>query len=349
MEKRIGIMGAGAVGSYIGGFLSREGMDVTLIDPWAAHVDAIREHGLRVSGTQGQFTVPVRALNLSEVHRIVAPFDIVLLAVKSYDTVWATHFIKGFVSPAGVVVSAQNCMNDNVIASIVGGEREVGCVLSGIGVALWEPGHVQRGSQPGGGTGHDVFRVGERHGRVTRRVEELVEMLGCIDSARVTSNIWGERWSKLVSNASSNPVGAITGLGSQGVAREPHARLLQIQISKEAVRVGHAHSYQIEPIRGVSSGVWAKADEGEVFEELDALFQTGPGGADWRSSMAQDVVKGRRMEIEHMNGYIVDRGRDAGVPTPVNTAIAEVVKEIEAKRTEPQPANVERVLSRAGA
>ena len=341
-------MGAGAVGSYIGAFLSRDGHDVTLIDMWGSHVDAMNENGLRVSGTQGDFTVPVKAVHMTASQEIKEPFDTAFLTVKSYDTEWATHFIKRFLSPTAVVVSAQNCMNDHLIASIVGHQREVGCVMSAITVALWEPGHVNRGGQPGRERGHDVFRVGELHGRITTRVEALAELLSTIDGARATPNIWGERWSKLTSNASSNPVTAMTGLGSSAAAAYPSARWIQTHIAKESVRVGQALGYEIEPVSGIPAEKWASADQGDVFEELEALFQARAGGKEWKSSMAQDVTKGRRTEIEWMNGLIVERGREAGIPTPVNSATVEVIERIDAGTLPPDPSNLDLVVSAAG-
>ena len=348
MSKRIGILGAGAVGSYIGAFLTREGHDVTLIDMWGEHVDAMNRAGLRVSGTQGDFSVPVKAVHLTDAQDLKEPFDIAFIAVKSYDTEWAAHFLKRFVSPTGVVVSSQNCMNDRLIASIVGYEREIPCVMSGITVALWEPGYVTRGGQPGRERGHDVFRIGELHGQITNRVNELVQMVSCIDGARATTNIWGERWSKLTTNASGNPMQGMTGLGSAGLSEMAAARLIQVHICKESAQVGLAQNIQVEPISGVSAEVWANADQGDVMEELDAKFQSRGGGQDWKSSMGQDVVKGRRTEVEYMNGHIVEKGRDAGVPTPVNDAIVRVVKEIDAGLAKPDPSNVERVLAIAG-
>jgi 2-dehydropantoate 2-reductase len=173
-------------------------------------------------------------------------------------------------------------------------------------------------------------------------------MVSCIDGARATSNIWGERWSKLTTNASSNPVSAMTGLGAQGVAGNVGARMLQIHICKESAQVGQALRYDIESMRGVKADVWTRADEGDVYEDLEARFMPSPGATDWKSSMAQDVTKGRRTEIEYMNGYIVDRGREMGISTPVNAAIVEVVREIDAGHAQPNPANVERTLAMAG-
>ena len=347
-DKRIAIMGAGAAGSYLGAYMTREGYDVTLLDMWAEHVEKMRADGLRASGTQDDFTTPVKAHHLSDAMQLEGGFDIGFLATKSYDTEWAAHFLKRLVRPDGVVVSSQNCMNDKLVASIVGYGRAVGCIMSSITVALWEPGHVTRGGPPGRGRGHVVFRVGELHGRITPRVEELADILMCVDDAKATSNLWGERWSKLTTNSSGNPVGAMTGLGAQGVASMPEARRVQIEICKESCQVALAQNYDVEPIRGVSAETYARADDGEVFEELDAKFQPSGGGADWKSSMGQDVEKGRRTEIEFMNGHIVEEGRAVGVPTPVNAAIVDVMKQVQSGALPPGADNVHRVLRMAG-
>src|SRR6478609_1239315 len=98
---RILIMGAGAIGGNVGAPLTRDGYDVTLIDQWPAHVEAMKAGGLRVSGTAGDFTVPVRALHLHEAQAIDQPFEAVFLAVKAYDTEWATMFALRFLTPDG--------------------------------------------------------------------------------------------------------------------------------------------------------------------------------------------------------------------------------------------------------
>ena len=347
-DKRIVIMGAGAAGSYLGAYMTREGYDVTLVDMWGEHVNAMRERGLRASGTQDDFTIPVKAHHLSDAMQLDGGFDIGFLAMKSYDTEWAAHFLKRLVRDDGVIVSSQNCMNDRLVASIVGYDRAVGCIMSSITVALWEPAHVTRGGPPGRGRGHVVFRVGELHGQITPRVEELVDILTCVDDAKATTNLWGERWSKLTTNSSGNPVGAMTGLGGEGVASMPEARRIQINICKESCQVALAQNYVVEPIRGVAAETYANADDGEVYEDLDAKFQPSGGGADWKSSMGQDVEKGRHTEVEFMNGYIVEQGRLSGIPTPINAAIVQVVKEIDSGQRQPGPDNVHRVLSLAG-
>jgi len=218
MTKRLLFVGAGAIGSYLGGHLARAGHDVTLLDPWAEQVEAIRRDGLAVEGPHDPFVARPTAVHLHEAARLPRDFELTFVAMKAYDTAWATQLALRHAGPTGAVISAQNCWPDPIVAGIAGASRSVGLVMSRIGVALWRPGHVERGVEKGQGAGHDVFRVGEHDGRVTPRVQELAEMLSVIDGARATENLWGERWAKLAQNAMSNPLQALSGLGSLEVA-----------------------------------------------------------------------------------------------------------------------------------
>lgn len=342
--KKIAVVGVGAVGSYLGAFLTREGHDVTLIDMWGIHVDTMKRDGLKVTGCQGDFDVVVNPVHLTDAINIHDKFDIILLAVKSYDTEWAAHFSKRLLANDGVIVSNQNCMNDSLIGEIVGYSHVVGCVMSSITVALWEPGEVNRGGRPGFESGHDVFRVGELNGKITPRVEELAYLFSSIDGSKVTTNLWGERWSKLTTNASTNPLTAMTGLGAASVAEDPDARYIQIQISKESCQVALAQKYEVEPIKGIEAAEWASAEDGSMLEKLDEKFLPDNDRGEWKSSMSQDVDKRRRSEILFMNGYISQQGQSAHVPTPFNTAITKIVREIDEGDRFPDPANVNEVL-----
>src|SRR5258706_13940009 len=202
MAKRIAVVGAGALGGYVGGSLAHLGHDVTLIDAWPEHVETIRAKGLELDGVTAEekFVARPRIIHITEVQSLAkTPLDIAFVAVKSYDTAWATALIAPYLSPDGFVVSLQNCLNEETIAGVVGWGRTVGVVASLISVDLYEPGRGRR-TVAKGGDKHTVFRVGEPHGRVTRRIEALVEWFKGIDSSKTTSNLWGERWTKLVQN-----------------------------------------------------------------------------------------------------------------------------------------------------
>ena len=140
MFDRIAVMGVGAIGGVIGGYLTRAGHDVTLIDPWGAHVETIRSEGLHVSTLDEDFTVQANAVHLGEACNISEPFDTIFLSVKSYDTIWATHFALPHLTPTGVIVSAQNGINDDRIAPIVGFSRTMGCVIT-LGAGLYDTGN----------------------------------------------------------------------------------------------------------------------------------------------------------------------------------------------------------------
>src|SRR6202021_3467923 len=225
MGRKIAIMGAGAVGGYAGAHMVQAGEDVTFIDPWPEHVEHMKRHGLRVTHAMSvpEFTVPVRALHVTEAQQLAKekPVDIAFVFMKSYDTAWATMLIQQYLAPDGYVVSLQNCMNEETIAGIVGWGKTLGCIASSITVNLPEPGHIHRGAGKGGAA-HTVFRAGEVHGRITPRAEEICRLVGCADSAKVTCNLWGERWSKLVANAMGNGLSACTGaIGGQRGSNEP--------------------------------------------------------------------------------------------------------------------------------
>jgi 2-dehydropantoate 2-reductase len=344
MGKRIAYVGVGAVGGYVAGHLTRAGHDVTLIDPWPEHVESMRRNGLELTGLTAaeRHTVPVKALHITDLQGMVKerPFDVAFISAKSYDTEWATLLIRQYLAPDGFIVSLQNCINEERIAAHVGWGRTVGCIASLIAVELYEPGRIKR-TVPMGGDRHTVFRVGEPHGRVTRRVEEVAEMLRAVDSSKVTTNLWGERWSKLVINSMRNGLSAATGLfGNQRDAQEG-PRWVSIRLGSEAVRVGRALGFQLEKMLGMEPEVLARAGEGhrDALTEITDVLMEGVKrrSDDQRPSMAQDIAKGRRTETDYINGYVAARGAEIGVPAPTHARMNEAVKRVERGEAKPSP------------
>ena len=345
MSKRIAVVGAGALGGYVGGWLAHTGQDVTLIDPWPEHIEAIRARGLELDGLTDEERITVksaRTMHLTEVQSLAKqkPIDIAFVAMKSYDTEWATMLIKPYLAPGGFVVSLQNCLNEERVAGIVGWGKTLGVVASLIAVELYEPGRIRR-MVPKGGKEHTVFRVGEVHGIVTQRVEALVAMFAQIDSSKPTTNLWGERWTKLCQNGMSNGVAAATGLS--GKARDEHEaiRRFAIRLGSEAVRVGQALGYQLVRIGKMDPERLALAAEGhadalvEIEEIMKARSAGNPRAGMQRPSMAQDMRKGRRTEIQLMNGYIAEKGKLVGVPTPSHEKLTDIVTRVERGELKP--------------
>lgn len=347
MDRKIAIMGAGAVGGYTGAHMVQAGMDVTFIDPWPEHVEHMRKHGLSVTHARdvAPFTVPVRALHLTDVQQLAkqTPIDIAFVCMKSYDTAWATTLIQQYLAPDGYVVSLQNCMNEETIARIVGWGKTMGCIASSITVNLPEPGHIHRGAGKGGAA-HTVYRTGEAHGRITERAKEVCRLVGYADSATVTSNLWGERWSKLVANAMNNGLSACTGLSGAEMLQSEPIRRFSTRIGSEAIRVGQAYGYQLEEILHLVPETIARAGEGDVAAMRACDEQRFADGkrtsAEQRPSMGQDMQKGRRTEIDFINGLVVREGAKVGRSCEANKALTEIVTRVERNELRPDPRHI---------
>ena len=347
MGNKIAIVGTGAVGGYAGAHMAQAGEDVTFIDPWPEHVEHMRKHGLRVSHAMNvpEFTVPVRALHITDAQQLAKekPVDIAFVCMKSYDTAWATMMIRQYLSPNGYVVSLQNCMNEETIAGIVGWGKTLGCIASSITVNLPDPGHIHRGAGKHGAA-HTVFRAGEVHGRVTPRAQEVCRLVGTADSAKVTDNLWGERWSKLVANVMGNGLSACTGLpGGQILQNEP-IRRFGVRLGSEAIRVGQALGYALEEILHVPPDTIARAGEGDeaaMGTYVEQRFKDAKKtSAEQRPSMGQDMQKGRRTEIEYLNGFVVREGEKVGLACRANAVLTDIVTRVEKGELKPDPRHI---------
>jgi 2-dehydropantoate 2-reductase len=344
MGRKIAIVGVGAVGGYAGAHMVQAGEDVTFIDPWPEHVEHMRRHGLRVSHAMDveEFSVPVRALHVTDAQLLAkeTPVDIAFVCMKSYDTAWATMLIRQYLAPDGFVVSLQNCMNEETIAGIVGWGRTLGCIASSITVNLPEPGHIHRGAGKHGAA-HTVFRAGEVHGRITQRAEEVCRLVGYTDSAKVTNNLWGERWSKLVANVMGNGLSACTGLPGGELLQSEPIRRFSTRLGSEAIRVGQALGYQLEEILHLEPETIARAGEGDTAAmracDEQRFADAKRTSSAQRPSMGQDMQKGRRTEIEFLNGFVVREGEKLGLACSANTVLTDLVKRVERGELKPDP------------
>ena len=340
MFDRIGIIGAGAIGCVVGGLLTRAGRDVTLIDQWPEHVEKMKRDGLRLSGTCGDHVIPVTALHIHEAQGLRDGFDAVFVSVKSYDTEWAAHLAASYLRRAdGVVVDFQNGINDERVATVVGRERTLGCVIT-IGAGMYEPGHASRTD-----SGTVGFKLGELDGRDTERVRALAALMNDVAGAQVTKNLFGERWSKLAVNCMANPLAGLSGLGSAEVRSEPGPRRIAIHVGAEVILVGRAAGHEVEPIYGVAAQRFVDAVAGRGREDLErdvaagAKFLTGG-----RPSMLQDVMRRRRTEVEHLNGLVSREGRRLHVPTPFNDTVVTTVNQHGVGNLIPAPRNLDPLI-----
>ena len=339
MQKKIVMVGTGALGGYIGGNLAHQGMDVTFIDMWQENLDAIRTRGLELDGVTAEekFSVKTdKVLHLEKINELGngKPVDIAFISVKSYDTEGVTKAIKPFLAPDGYVVSLQNCINEDAISAIIGADKTLGVIASIISVELYEAGRIRRMAAKGGDK-HTVFRIGEVNGGETDRVKELVALFSLIDSTKATTNLFGERWSKLIQNSMRNGVAAVTGLTSGECDSNESPRRFAIRVGGEGVRVADKLGIKLVGLGGMQPEQLAKASEGDIaaMAEVEKIMiarnASNPRAGIQRPSMAQDMKKGRRTEVEFMNGYIADKGRKLGIATPSNLKLVDLVLKVQ--------------------
>jgi 2-dehydropantoate 2-reductase len=344
MSLRIAILGTGGVGGYTGGRLWLAGEDVTLIAQRFQNVAHIRKHGLLLTDTGGECLARPPILHVGEVERLAAQsLDVVFLCVKSYDTLRTASLIVPFVAPDGCIVSMQNGMNEEQIAVAAGWARTMGVVMSTIGVNAVGPGHVVRTSTPGGAA-HTVFRVGRMDGKITPRVQEVVRVLSAVDSAAATTNLSGERWSKLVANSISHGLSAATGLTSHDLLKTDFLRPIIIRLAAEGVRVGHMLGYSLVPIYGAAPATWVAAAAGNPRSTMEINRSLAERIArlteQERPSVAQDLLRGRRTEIEHTSGLLVSKAHVLGLAVPTQETVLGIVRRVERGELVPDPRNL---------
>lgn len=341
---RIALIGSGAVGGYVGGRLAQAGYDVVLIDAWPEHVERMKRDGLRLADPLGASVIPVKAMHVHEVQALSrSSVDIAMISTKSYDTIWATALIAPYLSRDGYVLSIQNGLNEERIAGVVGWDRTVGCIASTISVEMPGAGVINRVRTPGGAA-YTVFRVGEVHGRVTPRAQKAVEILSAVDSAKVTTNLWGERWAKLTTNSMHHGILGSTGISDHAVMENRGTRRLAIRCAGEAIAVAEALGHDVEAILRMAPSLWRAAAGGEP----EALAQIESGWIAWMQrskqphpgSVGHDLAKGRRTEIEYICGYVAAKGAEIGVPAPTQAALTALVRRVERGELERRLENI---------
>jgi len=187
--------------------------------------------------------------------------------------------------------------------------------------------------------------VGEQSGKITARSQHIADILDVIDGSYASDNLWGERWAKLCQNAMGNAISAMTGLGTNELAADQRCRFISVHLAKEAAQVGLALGLDVVDVNSKPAQMWADADKGDVFEELDDYFAGRKTRVNWLASMAQDVHKGRRSEVDFMNGLVSRKGLEVGVPTPYNDAMVSAMHRIDDRSLDQGPSMIDVVLA----
>jgi len=302
---RICILGAGALGSTFGAWLSEAGHDTWLLNRPNAHIEAIGRDGLEVETPDGSRRVQVRAAVAAEAVGVV---DLVVVLVKSFATAAAMTQALALVGPHTLVLSLQNGLgHEELLAGIVGRDR----VIAGktyVGGVLLGPGRIRSGV-----AGKQTI-IGELDGQLTPRVQAVAEAFaGAGLATTVSANIRGTLWDKLQVNVATGALTGITQLTYGQLYSEPLLRDIALQAVAEAIAVARA--------AGVELGL----------QEPEAAWQLAREGLapSFKTSMLQSLQKGSITEIDFINGAVVRLGQQYRVPTPVNATLVACIKGIE--------------------
>jgi 2-dehydropantoate 2-reductase len=308
---RVAVVGAGAVGGYFGGLMAHAGAPVVMIGR-QAFVDSVNRAGLLLDTLQFRKRVNVEtSTDLSAVREA----DLVLFCVKTTDNATTARALAPFLAPHAIVVSLQNGV-DNVEQIRAAAGIDALPVVVYVAASVQEPGHVKH-------VGRGDLTIGPECDKAKQVAEIFVRAsIPC----RVSDNIEGELWTKLTWNCALNAVSALGQARYRQIAESLEARNLVQTVVNEVLAVARA-AHIVLP--GVEDPQAAMAGAMKIATQMAAAL----------SSTAQDINRGKRTEIDSLNGYISRRGAELGVPTPVNHALYALVKLLEGTKTiqPPQP------------
>jgi 2-dehydropantoate 2-reductase len=337
---RIAIVGSGAQGSGIGADLVRAGLDVTFIEQWPAHVEAMRANGIEVRLPTETVVTPVRVFHLCEVATLRETFDIVFVLVKAYDTRWACELIKPRLAPGALVVGLQNGMSIDDILAVVGPEHAMGAVIE-MASNMFDPGIVTRQNAPQ----DSWFAVGAVDTAAAGRAADVRAVLQHAGTVEISDDIRSSKWMKLVANAGELVPSAILGIPLEEAADIPGVHEFMVECGKEAARAAVADGNRLVSIFGLDNDRTLDPDRyaadllGEVLDKYSL--------PDTRTTVLQDWMKGRHSEFEEVNGLVVRvLGADAA---PYNAHTVELARRIEDGELEFGPQNVDLLLAVPGA
>jgi 2-dehydropantoate 2-reductase len=324
IDASVLIVGAGAIGGVTAAKMADEVRRVSVLDADKEHVRLMRDPGLLLDelGEERRVRLPAHA----DPGAFENPFDFALVTLK------APH-LEAALGPlverdlAETFVSLGNGLVQDRIAGIVGGGKLI------IGTVEWGatnlgPGHLAQ-------TTRAPFVVGEPDGVTRDRTRRLAEALGTVADVRVTQNIRGQVWSKLLVNSALSGLGAISGLLYREVVADPAGREAALAVWREGYDVGLAQGIALDEVLGVPAEALVVRDPEDRSRADEALeVAMGYTGAT-KASMLQDLQRGAKTEVDVINGGVVEKGREYGVQTPLNERVVELMHAMERDERRP--------------
>jgi 2-dehydropantoate 2-reductase len=324
-DNTILIWGAGAIGGTLGAYLTRAGEDVLLVDIVEPHVEAMNRDGLSIEGPVETFRQPVRAATPDGV---AGKFKRIILAVKAHHTRDAVRALKAHLADDGTVLSAQNGLNELVIAGEVGEKRTIGCFVN-FGADWLEPGRILFGNRA-------AVAVGGIDGQTTDAVRDYHRLLSLFEPGAVlTDNIWGYLWGKLGYGALLFATALTNASMSENLASGKHFPVFR-RVGQEVMAVAKARGVTPLGFNGFDPEAFMPgADEEAARRSVAAMAEFNRHTAKTHSGIWRDLaVRKRKTEVDAQLAIIADLGAEAGIPTPAISKLVDLIHDLEDGRRE---------------
>jgi 2-dehydropantoate 2-reductase len=321
-DTKKAVIGAGAIGGVTAALMKKGGLDPILVCKHREVAEQISTHGIHVKGLRGVHTVSLKAVR--DIEDLPEGIDIIFLATKANDAVSAAQAALPFLKTDSVVVSLQNGICEDALAEVVGRDRVIGCVVAW-GATHMGPGELEVTS-PG------EFIIGNIDHKADARLESIKSIMEKVQPTRISSNIMGELFSKLIINSCINSLGVIAGLTLGELLAVKKMRYVFLQLMREAMAVAQARGIRVEPAAGGRLDYYRFLDSSGPLKRFKQHLMLRIIGFKYRrikSSSLQSLERGRLTEIDFLNGYICEKAEEQDIPVPLNRAVVRMVHEIE--------------------
>lgn len=329
------IYGAGGMGTILGAYITKAGYKIDLINHNKEHIEGLKANGAHVIGTI-DFIQPVTALLPEEME---TKYDIILLMTKQMDNKKIVEGLVPFLSKKGVICTMQNGLPELSVSEVIGKDRTIGCTMSW-GANFIGKGVAELTSKPTRET--MTFSIGKFGNNDDKVFSYIVELLNTMGEVKVEDNFIGARWSKLLINAAFSGLSVITGANFGEIAKNKKSRLLALKVIKECIDVAKASDIKIEPLQG--NDVVKLMDYHNNFKKWISLMLLPIAMKKHKrikSSMLRDLERGRKCEIDAINGVVCKYGDMAHIETPINDRIVIITHQIENTKSVPEWKNIE--------
>jgi len=328
--------GAGSIGLVLGALMTKNGVDIDLVDTDEEQIEALRKNGAVLRGSV-ECTVPVRAIYPED---MTPGYDVIFLAINSNYNDEVVPKIKGLLKEDGVVVTLQNGLPEIMISAIVGENRTMGCTID------WNAESVAPGCSVVHSDAEYLWsHIGKMNGVSSAQAMNARNLLSKACRLHYEKNLRGARWCKLLVNCSYSMVSVLYGDTFGKTISDWNARDLIIRCCRECLRVGMAVGVDFPKLEGLD--YYKLADYRTIFKKWWCMAQMPKlikHNVNTRTTQLQNYQKGKKMELEQLCGAIMNYGRSANIPTPVNDKIFRVASRLETGELKPGPELVKLTL-----